>query len=193
MQQKWYGLGTPKRGSLIQVMVDSKDADTGQPFNDVAVSQMAMTMFIAGNDNNGATISFLLYLLAKEDPRHQDMCAEECAKVDIENVEGLDSLMAALPYTCACLDEALRLFPPAFVTQRMALQDVQVGSRLVRKGTNVVFNIAAMHLNPEYFPDPEEFKPERFVPGTPEFEDKRAEAFMPWGIAREGTEVVCSA
>lgn len=55
--------------------------------------------------------------------------------------------------------EAMRLYPPAYVIARRALQDVEVEGRRIEKGHLVVINIIGMHHDPALFPDPERFDP----------------------------------
>ena len=55
-----------------------------------------------------------------------------------------------------------RLYPPAYLTSRLAVRDVEIGGHLIRAGTDVIANICAMQRRPEYFPDPDRFDPDRF-------------------------------
>lgn len=78
----------------------------------------------------------------------------------------------------------MRLRSPSFFTGRTAVSDVELGSLKVRKGQSVLFSPYAIHHNPEYFPKPESFIPERFdndyVKSIPQF------AYMPFGGGPRG-------
>jgi cytochrome P450 len=65
--------------------------------------------------------------------------------------------------TKAIFAEALRLAPPVWVSPRRALEDVEVAGTSVPKGAHVIISQYASHRNPEFFPDPDEFRPERWL------------------------------
>jgi cytochrome P450 len=73
----------------------------------------------------------------------------------------------------------MRLYPPAYVTSRRALRDVEIDGYLVPKGRVVLLAPYTLHRREEYFPDAEKFDPERF---TPEREKQLPRyAFVPFG------------
>ncbi len=80
-------------------------------------------------------------------------------------------------YLDAVLSETLRLYPPAWVLGRDALRDVDAAGWHIRKGTTVLMSQLVMHRSPQYFEDPEQFKPERWIepPALPAF------AYFPFG------------
>jgi cytochrome P450 len=69
-----------------------------------------------------------------------------------------------LPYTAQVLDEAMRLYPPAFSVARRAEADVTIGDFPVPKGSEVVLWIYMTHRDARWYPEPEAFRPERFSP-----------------------------
>lgn len=139
------------------------------------ISGQGILFFIAGFDTTNATFAHILYYLTKY-PEWQDNLYEELSKIETE----IDyDVLRDLPILNAVVNETLRLKPPLVVFQRAALEDCTLLNTGIKVPRNTLISIQPyiIHRNPEYFPDPEEFKPERFV-------DNHAEkhfAFMPFG------------
>ncbi|KAK9902164.1 hypothetical protein WJX75_006453 [Coccomyxa subellipsoidea] len=93
-----------------------------------------------------------------------------------------------MPYVEACVKETLRLYTPAPVLARQLAEDTVIQGRSFPKGTGVMVLINAIHHDPEIYADPELFKPERWLEGTPEYAaDKQVPGkWMPFG---EGSRV----
>jgi cytochrome P450 len=84
-----------------------------------------------------------------------------------------------LRYTTAVIAESMRLFPPVYVIGREAIADLELGGYRVKRGYAVLMSQWVNHRDPKYFPDPEEFRPERwesgFAKSIPKF------AYYPFG------------
>lgn len=72
--------------------------------------------------------------------------------------------LPALQYTGMVFEEAMRLYPPVWTISREATMDDEVAGVKIPKGTTVMLSPYAMHRNEEFWPEPEEFRPERFHP-----------------------------
>ncbi|PVD34821.1 hypothetical protein C0Q70_06099 [Pomacea canaliculata] len=85
-----------------------------------------------------------------------------------------------LVYLDMCLNEALRMFPPGFYTMRESIEDTEVGGYKVPKGMRAIFPFYAIHIDPEIWPNPTKYDPERH---TPEARATRHPcSFLPFGI-----------
>lgn len=71
-----------------------------------------------------------------------------------------------LPRTAMFMDEVLRLYPPAWSLQRVAVEDVEIGDRRVPRGTIVLMSQFLTHRDPRFWPEPEVFNLDRWVPGV---------------------------
>lgn len=89
-----------------------------------------------------------------------------------DNVQGLT-------YMDMCINESMRIFPPGFILDRVCTEDVTVQGIHIPKGMIVTFPVYAIHNDPEIFPDPEKFQPERF--STENGESRHPYAHLPFG------------
>jgi cytochrome P450 len=122
-------------------------------------------------------LSWTLYLLSQH-PEVEARLRRELEQV----LQGRTPVLADVPglaYTRMVLDESMRLYPPAWVTERMALGDDQIGGYHIPAGTTVVICPYVIHRNPQFWPGAETFDPQRFSPensqGRPRY------AYFPFG------------
>jgi cytochrome P450 len=133
-----------------------------------------MTLLFAGHDTTTATLSFLMYELA----RHPEALARMVAEV--EGAEPTwDELTGGSPELDRVLDETLRLYPPAWVGPRRAVQDVELVGHEIPAGAHVNYCSYASHRLPDVFAEPGAFVPDRWT------EERRAAlprgAYVPFG------------
>ncbi|XP_037292730.1 cytochrome P450 6B5 [Manduca sexta] len=130
--------------------------------NDLLVAQ-CIVFFAAGFETSATTSCLTLYELAKC-PEAQKRVHEEVDSYMKRHGNKLDySCVSELPYLLACIDETLRLYPVIGVLTREVVEDYTFPTDLtVEKGMRVHVPVFSLHRDPEYFPDPEEYRPERF-------------------------------
>jgi cytochrome P450 len=153
------------KGDVLSILLGVKDEATGEGMSETEIRDEVMTLFLAGHETTSNALSWTFWLLSQ----HPDIVAklrEETDRVLSERVPSFQDL-PALPYTAAVLKESMRLFPPAYLTGRRALFNTRIGPHAVEKGTTVFVNIFGIHHRADYFPEPEAFRPERFL-GAPE-------------------------
>ncbi|XP_025113171.1 cytochrome P450 3A24-like [Pomacea canaliculata] len=131
------------------------------------VIAQAMLFFVAGYDTTSTALQFLAYNLA--------CCPEAQEKVvqEIQNLIGDGKPtyegVAKLKYLDSVVQETLRMFPPLNTVNRMASEEVTIKGVTIPKGAGVCVPIANVMRDPEYFPDPDVFKPDRFIEGADGF------------------------
>jgi cytochrome P450 len=87
--------------------------------------------------------------------------------------------LSSLPYTAQIFSEALRLYPPAWVITRRAVEEDELLGYPIPVGALVIISPYAVHRRPDFWPDPEAFRPERF---SPENEAARQRfSYIPFG------------
>ncbi|CAG9773147.1 unnamed protein product [Ceutorhynchus assimilis] len=116
----------------------------------------------AGSDTTGYALTFTFVLLGM----HQEI-QEKVYKEVMEVVGDKDITHQDLPnlkYTEATICETLRLFPVVPVIGRSCDEDIDLGTKIIPKGSSCIFSILHLHRDPQYWPDPLKFDPSRFLP-----------------------------
>nr|AGO32790.1 Cyp3A [Azumapecten farreri] len=137
----------------------------------------ATLFFVAGYDTTANTLSFLMYHLAI----YPEICDNLLREIDdqLNGQEPNYDNVAKLSYLEMCIHETMRLFPAAARLDRMAGNDVTIGNIRIPKGMIVNIPVGAIQMDPEYWPEPEKFDPERFTPEAKANRDPFV--FMPFG------------
>jgi cytochrome P450 len=135
------------------------------------------TLFYAGHDTSATALTWWLALVAHQDYASR-LYVEVSRRFETENPT-FDKL-AELQLLNASIKETMRLYPPASALfQRRLIRDVRVGEYLFPKGAIVNVPIGHIQHDPEFFVDPETFRPERFLPGASAI---ARNAYMPFGL-----------
>ncbi|GFV39314.1 cytochrome P450 3A41 [Trichonephila clavipes] len=126
------------------------------------IESSAFTVLLAGYETTSTALGFTTYLLAKHKDVQEKLYQE--IKELIERGEKLEyAAINKLPYLDKVLNESLRMYPPVHLfTNRFAVEDVQYGDIQIPKGTLIQAPVHLMHHDPEFWPEPEIFDPERF-------------------------------
>lgn len=138
------------------------------------------TFMLAGHETTANALAWMWYLLAlNTDAR--DRMLEEVDTVLGERRPTVEDL-AALPWTTACFEEAMRFYPPAWVIPRVAIRDDVVDGHRVPRGSTVIIPIHRIHHDERFWPDPESYDPSRFMPGAGK--GRHRSAYLPFGGGR---------
>ncbi|XP_038676066.1 cytochrome P450 3A21-like [Scyliorhinus canicula] len=179
------------RVDFLQLMVDSQMIETSpQKQNDVSKSTdkaltdseilaQALTFIAAGYDTSSSTLSFAAYHLAMH-PDVQKKLQQEIDEAFPNKAPPTYDGVMQLEYMEMVISETLRLFPAAPRIDRVCKKDVQLNGITVPKGTVVMVPAYVLHRDPEYWPEPEEFRPERFSKENRESRDPCI--FLPFGM-----------
>ena len=156
---------------LFDLMGAARDPETGAAFTDAQLADEVATMILAGHETTATALFWALYLLAL-DPANQDRLAREVgAASDLGDPD-------KLPFTRAVVDEALRLYPPAFLIARAAIGPDRIAEFQVKRGDVVLMSPWLLHRHEKLWHAPNAFMPERFLPGAPPPERF---AYLPFG------------
>lgn len=86
----------------------------------------------------------------------------------------------------AVIDETLRMYPPAQRIEREVTNDIDYNGLKLKKGQVVMVPIYALHHDTDLYPEPERFKPERFLKESFECKSRDSMAFLPFGGGPRG-------
>jgi cytochrome P450 len=124
-----------------------------------------LTLYLAGHETTATVLGWTLALLA----RHPAVAAS--IESELERVLGGRSPSLAdlehLPRLRAALEESLRLYPPVWLVERRALEPDVIGGYAIPRGATLALSIHSLHRDPECWPMPERFEPERFIGARP--------------------------
>ncbi|XP_044730897.1 cytochrome P450 4d2-like [Chrysoperla carnea] len=156
-----------KKEKMVFMDVLLKSTIDGKPLTNSDIQEEVDTFMFEGHDTVSSGISFTLYLLANH-PEIQTRAFEEVRDICGDNLNDQPSLsdLNKMPYLEAIIKESMRLYPPVPVILRNLSEDLQLDNCVLPKHTRATIVIYCIHRNPEYFSDPESFKPERFLEET---------------------------
>lgn len=160
---------------LLDMLLKAQYEDGSTMTNKQLIDEI-LILFVAGHETTANSLTFTLKLLAQNKDILQNVEAE-IANISSKNLTPLQEI-AELNYTKCCIEESLRLYPPAWITDRVNIEDDKIEDYFLKKGTILGASIYELHRNKKYWDKPEAFKPERF------FDEKRKQImpyYMPFG------------
>lgn len=161
---------------MLDLLLAARTAD-GRALTRRQVRDQIATFVVAGHETVATALAWAWALLAG-DPERQRLLAAESDTV----LGGRPPTMAdvaRLPYARAVMDEALRLYPPAWLLTRATLEPVQLAGVDVPAGALLIMSPWLLHRHPDRWDRPDAFEPERFLPGAAQAVDRTA--FLPFG------------
>ncbi|UJR23768.1 hypothetical protein I4U23_026744 [Adineta vaga] len=189
-----------RRNDFIQMMIDheeevksvvettqqtenQKQADRQQwkslkkTLNDKEIVAQALTFLIGGYESTSILLSFFFYVMATEPDIQEKVYAE--IRQQIGDDEVTYEKLNELHYLNMVINETLRMYPPFIRFDRVASQDYQFGAYHIPKGTIINVPVYPIHHDPEVWPEPEKFIPERFL--ATEKAKRHPMAYLPFG------------
>ncbi|RLU15467.1 hypothetical protein DMN91_012461 [Ooceraea biroi] len=175
------------RPDMLQLMMDDRGKSSSRELTIMDMTSHVFIFFLAGFDSSSTVMSFATYELGVN-PDVQEKLQNEIDEV-LEDTNGQPSYekINGMTYLNAVISEALRMYPPQPMTDRLCTKDFELPATLpnakpylVKKGEMVWFPFYALHYNPEYFPEPDKFKPERFLDDNKD--QCNLNAYYPFGL-----------
>jgi cytochrome P450 len=148
-------------GDLLSMLMQARDEDGGR-MTDKQLRDEVMTFLLAGHETTALALSWTWYLLARN-PEAEQKLHEELDRV----LDGRVPTFADLPALSNAervIKESLRLYPPAWGLARTVIKEFELGGYRIPAGSNVVMSTWVVHRDPRYFPEPEKFDPDRWLP-----------------------------
>lgn len=157
--------------SMFSAIVHATDKE-GEQLDDQQLRDEFITLFATGFETAASALMWTLLLLAKEDD-YQNKLYASIKNIDIRDLPAIVSneLLNAV------VKESMRLFPPAWVITRKCESDDVINDMIIPKNTNILISFYHAHRDPEFWEDPDKFKPERFMEESPP-----NPSFLPFGI-----------
>jgi cytochrome P450 len=152
--------------------------EEGEALTDAQIEDQLVTFIGAGHETTSRALTWLVYLLS------QDMSALEKLEKEVDALDislPVEDWESHLPWTMACLEETMRLYPPAPIISRQILEDDRYNEELdLPKKSGVMLNLWALHRHHDLWDHPNRFDPKRFLPEN----KKRLHRFqyLPFGL-----------
>ncbi|MCU0490440.1 MAG: cytochrome P450 [Chloroflexaceae bacterium] len=151
------------RGDLLSMLLQAHDAEgDGSGMTDQQVRDEALTIFLAGHETTANALTWTFYLLSQNPTVAQQLYAELDAVLG-KRLPTMDDL-PQLHYTDMVIHESMRLYPPAWIIGRRALNDFTAGGYRIPANTTVLMSQWQVQHDPRFFPDPYRFDPLRWLP-----------------------------
>lgn len=172
-----YRADPPARVTLLTMLMEGCDEETGTHLTDVELLDEVKTVFNTGYVTTATAAVWIFDLLT----RHPAAMARVVAEIDA--VTGGRSPgyadLKQLSYTEAVIHESFRLYPPGWLTSRRVESPVMLGGYPLKPGSVLIISQYALHRDPSLWTAPDRFDPERFLGGAPGRQHKFA--FLPFG------------
>ncbi len=154
--------GHAEHDDLLGLLMAATDEETGRGMSNKQLRDEVATLFGAGHETTAVTLTWAWYLL------HQHPAVLARLRAELDAVLGGRPPTVAdlpnLPYTRMVIDETLRLYPPAWITNRQAVADDEICGYHIPANVFVLLSPYVLHRHPAWWNEPERFDPERFLP-----------------------------
>jgi len=172
------------RPDMIQLMMETKNKDSGPEFDIDEMTAQAFVFFLAGFDSLSSAMCFMTYHVGVN-PDVQSKLKEEIDDVLRQtNSKPTYDVIKRMKYLDAVVNESLRLYPIASLLDRKCVKETELppatpnGKPITLKpGDYIWFLTSGLHYDPKYYPHPDKFVPNRFLNG-----DVDNSVYMPFGI-----------
>lgn len=174
------------RGDFMESML--KYSDNKEPITDAELAGNAHILFLAGSETSATLLAGVTYWMLRTPKALQKAVQEVRSAFDREDDITFSSASAKLPYTLACLEEGLRMYPPVpTVLIRTTTEAATVSGYPVPKGTNLGVHQMSANWSPANFSQAAAFHPERWLPSaisnaSSPFHDDNRDARQPFSL-----------
>jgi len=162
---------------LLGLLMSVRDEETGEGMSDKQLRDEVITLFIAGHETTAVALTWAWHLLALHPASAEKLHTELAETLGSRAPTPAD--LPKLPYARMVIEETLRLYPPAWITNRQAVADDEICGYRIPASAIVLVSPYVMHRHPAYWDNPDAFEPERFTPersaGRPYY------AYFPFG------------
>ena len=152
-------------GDLLSMLMEARDAETGEAMDDRQLRDEAMTIFLAGHETTANALAWTWLLLSRYPAARRELRAELSEVLGGRSPTADD--LPRLRFTRMLLEESMRLYPPAWIIARSAGGADEIGGYEIPAGSIVFVSPYIVHRHPRFWEDPEGFDPHRFEKEPP--------------------------
>ncbi|XP_043945199.1 cytochrome P450 3A2-like [Protopterus annectens] len=162
----------------INSLKHNKDDQPYRDLTDEEIVAQAAVLLEGGYGTSSTSLAFLAYNLATH-PDIQRMLQMEIDEAFPDNAPVTYDILMKMKYLDMVINESLRMYPPFGRMDRVCKKTVEIKGIVIPKDTVVLIPIYALHHDPKHWPEPEEFRPERF--GEENKKSINPFAYLPFG------------
>lgn len=166
----------PDRIDFLNIFIQARDKETGEPMTDKEMIDEIMTLIVAGSETSATTMNWVWYSLSQH-PEVEAKLQHEVDNASYDLIPGFDNV-EELGYTRQVVEEVLRLYPPVWLYTRKAIKQDKLGDYDVLPGTDIFISPYYLHRRADLWPNPEKFDPERFQ--TDAVKQRHRNAYIPF-------------
>lgn len=164
-----------EKDDLLDMLLKATYED-GSSMSKKQLIDEVLILFTAGHETTANALSFLFYLLARH-PEVQEKAYQEIMNLHLEG-DAILSHIQKLPYVQQCIEEAMRLYPPAYIIDRVAIEDDEFEAKKIPKGTLLLMSVYELHRYEGFWVAPHDFNPDRF---DPKYKKDLQDYYYPFG------------
>lgn len=151
-----------EENDLLQMLIEARQEEDSSQMTVTQLLDECLILFVAGHETTANALTWIFYLLAKhpdhlEKIRSEANCWKSGGQPQFEHLQ-------ALGYTLQVIEEAMRLYPPAWIIDRVAKEEDEAGGFHIPKNTMMILYTYGTHHSGKLWRDPEKFDPQRFAP-----------------------------
>ena len=150
-----------EQADFLGMLIAARDKENGEPMAERELVDEVMTLVVAGHETSASALNWTWYLLATHPAAQARLHEELDATPERTGLTFGDS--EGLRYAQAVLKEAMRLYPPGWLLTRRTIGPDVFSGLAVPAGTDVMLSPYLIQRHPAYWPEPEAFRPERFI------------------------------
>ncbi|KAG7486616.1 cytochrome P450 4V2 [Solea senegalensis] len=155
--------GKKKRQAFLDMLLKTTD-ENGNKMSHQDIQEEVDTFMFEGHDTTAAAMNWALHLIGSHPEVHSKVNEELQEVFGSSDRHANTEDLKKLKYLDCVIKEALRLFPSVPFFARSICEDCHIKGFKIPKGANAIIVTYALHRDPRYYPEPEEFRPDRFLP-----------------------------
>jgi len=162
---------------LMTMLLDARYEGTDDGMIDQQILDEILIIFVAGFETTTNALTFCLYLVSQH-PAVLNRLQQEVKAIELSDQPSVREVMG-LHYVTQVISESMRLFPPAWFIDRVALEDDEINGEKIAKGEIIALYTYGLHRSKDYWVDPDRFDPARFAPANKS--NISPNTFLPFG------------
>jgi cytochrome P450 len=161
---------------MLDALLNARDPETGAAMDEKALRDEVITLFLAGHETTANALTWTWYLLDRN-PEVREQLESEAAT--LASVPATAEDLNRLPYAKRVAQEAMRIYPPVWMFNRLALGTDTLGGYSIPPGTTIFIPPWVLHRHPSWWEKPDRFDPDRFT--SKRSTGRSRYAYLPFG------------